>query len=230
MFVVYAVPVLSLAFVVCVVTTRRLTDGYRRAAMVTTILLACGVWTLYRSDGINGAAAADFAWRWAETAEERLLAQGGEEPTALASPLSEESDADWPGFRGPNRDATVPGIRIHTDWSASPPIELWKRPVGPGCSSFSVRGGLFYTQEQRGDDEVVACYSATTGEPVWRHRDPVRFWDAHVGAGPRATPTISDGRVYTFGATGILNALDANDGSIVWSRNVAADTDAEVPP
>jgi outer membrane protein assembly factor BamB len=123
----------------------------------------------------------------------------------------------------------VRGVRIETDWSASPPVELWRRPVGPGWSSFAVRGNLLYTQEQRGNEEVVACYHATTGQPVWAHRDAARFFESNAGAGPRATPTLSQGRVYTFGATGILNALDAADGSVVWSRNVLSDNGAEVP-
>jgi outer membrane protein assembly factor BamB len=106
---------------------------------------------------------------------------------------------------------------------------LWRRPVGPGWSSFAVRGDLLYTQEQRGDDEVVACYNVTTGQPVWMHRDPVRFFESNGGAGPRATPTLSRDRVYTFGATGILNALDAGDGTVVWSRNVTSDNGSEVP-
>ncbi len=230
LFFIYAIPVLSLAFVVWAVASRHLADGPRRAAMVTTILLACGVWTLVRSDGITGDGAAEFAWRWAETAEERFLAHAGDEPTRWRSaPAAAETGADWPGFRGPDRDGIIPGVRIDTNWSRSPPVELWRRPIGPGISSFAVRGDLLYTQEQRGDDEVVTSYHVTTGEPVWIHRDADRFWDSHAGAGPRSTPTLSDGRVYTFGATGILNALDAGDGAVVWSRNVASDTDVKVP-
>ncbi len=255
MFFLYAIPVLSLAFVAWAVVSRRLAVGPRRAAMVATILLACGVFTLVRTDGITGDGASQFAWRWSATPEERLLAQAGDQPTALPSapavaeapkeqlvakaddepaalpsaPVAAKTAAGWPGFRGPNRDGIIPGVRIKTDWSASPPVQLWRQPIGPGWSSFAVRGNLFYTQEQRGDDEVVACYNLTTGEPVWRHRDPVRFWESNGGAGPRATPTLSKDRVYTLGATGIVNALDARDGAVVWSRNAASDTGAKPP-
>jgi outer membrane protein assembly factor BamB len=164
----------------------------------------------------------------AKTPEKRLVAKASHEAAKLP-PAASGAVAEWPGFRGPHRDDIVPGVRIKTDWTASPPVALWRRPVGPGWSSFAVSGGLFYTQEQRGPDEVVACYKLTTGEPVWAHRDATRFWESNGGPGPRGTPTLSNGHVYTFGATGVVNALDANDGAVVWSRNAASDTGMKLP-
>ena len=279
MFYFFAPFTMSLALVIGVVGSRRLSAGTRRAVIVLMIFAGAAFWTLLRTDGVfNGLSV--LQWRWTPTAEERLLAQGEEAPKPLppapaaaevstvrdpgvtatptatpatptaapappaaaptigaatsepAGPAMSEPRmrrVEWPGFRGPNRDGVVRGTRINTDWSAAPPVQLWRRAIGPGWSSFAVSGDLLYTQEQRGDDELVACYRVSTGEPVWRHKDPVRFYESNGGAGPRATPTIHNGRVYALGATGILNALDALTGAVVWSRNAATDTGRGLP-
>lgn len=160
-------------------------------------------------------------------------AESGETPavtnaTPAPAPMA-PAGPSWPGFRGAARDGVVRGVSIDTRWDVAPPVEIWRRKVGPGWSSFAVSGGRLYTQEQRGEDEIVASYDVATGEPVWMHSDAVRFYESNGGAGPRATPTLDGGRVYAFGATGILNALDAATGAREWSRNVSRDVDRAVP-
>lgn len=226
--VVYGFPILALAFVLWAAWTQSWASSPRRWSLVAVVLVALGSWVLVRAEGIHGDMSWDFAWRWAETPEEELLEAVASEDV-LAPPQAEVGEAVWPGFRGPRRDSVVAGVQLATDWSASPPEELWSRPVGPGWSSFAVAGDLLYTQEQRGEQEAVSCYRASTGEPVWIHEDPARFWEPMAGTGPRATPTLHRGRVYALGATGILNALNALDGSRLWNRDVAEDTGAKTP-
>jgi outer membrane protein assembly factor BamB len=260
MFMVSVPPVLGTLFVIWAVSTRNLSNVVRRATMVLTIFVSCGVWLLARTDGVMGTGA-QLHWRWTPNAEQRLLAQPDDTPAvsspapvAVATPAAAPAEApteavpavatkeaappaptapamktDWPGFRGPLRDDIVRGVRINTDWTQAAPAQLWRRPVGPGWSSFAVSGDLIFTQEQRGQDEVVACYRMSTGAPVWRHRDAARFWESNGGAGPRGTPTLNGGRIFALGATGILNALDAQTGAVLWKRNAQADTGAKLP-
>ena len=179
LFYVLAVPILTSAFVAALVATRRLSERTRRVVIAATIILACSAWALVRTGGFTANFDNDFAWRWSKTPEERLLALEGaglNGPAAPATPATGQTGANWSGFRGSNRDGVVHAARIETNWAVSPPTEIWRRPIGPGWSSFAVDGELVYTQEQRGENEVVACYNLVTGKPVWKHLDAARFW------------------------------------------------------
>ena len=235
----YAAPSVLLAFVAAAFAARSLATSRRRLLIAAAILLSSLGWTLFRTEGIDGDHNATFAWRWSATTEQHLVAKPVPAPAASPvepAPAGEPKAAapptvnpEWPGFRGPNRDSVVPGVTIATGWSQAPPVEIWRKPVGPGWSSFAVQGGLIYTQEQRGQEELVTAYKAADGDLVWRHADPVRFFESNAGAGPRATPTLAKGRVYTLGATGILNVLDASTGRRIWSRNTTGDTKRRIP-
>jgi outer membrane protein assembly factor BamB len=227
---VLAIPVFGLVLVAWAVLTRRFTAGARRVALLVAILLGCSWFMVIRTGGLTAEFDNDLHWRWSKTPEQKLLAQAGEDTAAPASaPAATNADTGWSGFRGPQRDSVVHGSHIKTDWSATPPVELWRRPIGPAWSSFAVYNGRLYTQEQRGEEEIVACHDLSTGKPVWKHSDPARFYESNGGPGPRATPTLSNGRVYTQGATGIVNVLDAATGAVVWTRNSVNDTGAKVP-
>jgi outer membrane protein assembly factor BamB len=221
----------------------------RRAVTIVAVLVASLGWTLVRTDGVTGTMDTDYAWRWSATAEEQFLASDASavpaapgtpaaaampsdpsiEPTGIGTGAEAVEIAAWPGFRGPDRDNVLAGVTIDPNWSRNPPQEIWRRPVGPGWGSFALVGNRLCTQEQRDEDEVVVCYDAATGEPIWLHAYPARFWEALGGAGPRATPTYHDGRLYTLGATGVLSCLDAATGEPAWTRNIADDTGARVP-
>jgi len=246
MFYILAPILMTFTLAVGVLAGRRFATGPRRAVIAASVLLGAGFWTLLRTDGIIGAGGSAFHWRWTPTAEERLRSLANDEPklippaTVAAAPepapapvdpvvIDRPHAAEWPGFRGPHRDSILRGVQIVTDWTTSPPLQMWRRPIGPGWSSFAVDGDIIYTQEQRGEEEIVAAYKLSSGEPLWRHRDPARFWESNGGAGPRGTPTLLNGRVYTMGATGVVNALDAKTGALIWSRNAATDTGAKLP-
>jgi outer membrane protein assembly factor BamB len=227
---VYAIPVFGLALVAWAVVTRRFTTAARRLALIVAIVLGCSVFMVIRTGGLTAEFDNDFHWRWSKTPEQRLLAQAtAESPASSSVPAATSTETGWSGFRGPQRDSVVHGVKIKTDWSATPPVQMWRRPVGPAWSSFAVYNGRLYTQEQRGEEEDVACYDLNTGKPVWKHSDAARFYESNGGPGPRATPTLNNGRVYAQGATGIVNVLDATTGAVVWTRNSVSDTGAKVP-
>ncbi len=196
------------------------------------VLVGLAFFTLFRFEGLTGAFVPQYGYRFAATSEEVATDAGASRsggPTAIVGDRLEVTAADWPGFRGPHRDSIATQEVVRTDWNDNPPQQLWQREVGPGWSSFVVAGGYLFTQEQRGDDELVVAYRAECGEEVWTHANTVRHETFLGGTGPRATPTLFDSRLYALGATGILDCLDPLTGAKIWSRDIAADAGTQVP-
>ncbi len=204
--------------------------SWKRLGSLVVVAATWGCFTLIRVEGVTAELKADVRWRWSPTAEELFLAERTPAEAVLSPDWTRTVTAgDWPEFRGPARDGVIRGVTLATDWSSSPPRLLWRHRVGPAWSSVIVIGDRLFTQEQRGEMETVVCYDAATGKELWVHEDSARFWEPVSGAGPRATPTFANGRIYTLGGTGILNCLAAATGKQHWSRNVAAEAGARVP-
>ncbi len=200
----------------------------RVLAPLALAALGFGAWCLVRSDGVRGDFKTDFALRWTPTAEQLFLKEGKPmlAATAAAEPLGAVT---WSEFRGPQRDGRAPGIALNPDWKAQPPKTVWRRRIGPGWSSFAVAGDRLFTQEQRGELEAVVCLDARTGATLWAHEAAARFSDSIAGSGPRATPTLADGAVFTLGAAGLLFRLDPLTGAVAWQRDLRKDADRTPP-
>jgi hypothetical protein len=232
------VPIMLTGWTAWLLIVRMTGLAWTRLGSLVVVVLSWIPLTLLRQEGVNTDLKPDLHWRWTPTAEERFLAEVPSARTATESSrewdyVLHEWPGDWPGFRGPNRDGVIRGVTIATDWNTAPPRLLWRQRVGPAWSSMLVAGDRvghrLFTQEQRGEQEAVVCYDAVTGKQRWVHEDTARFWEAVSGAGPRATPTFAGRRLYTLGATGILNCLDAASGMREWSRDITADTGAKPP-
>lgn len=129
---------------------------------------------------------------------------------------------DFPQFLGPGRRNAVESPTLARDWTSQPPRLLWRQSIGAGWSSFAVANGYAVTMEQRGDEELVTCYDLETGELQWSFGHTTRFETIIAGIGPRATPTVDEGRVYAMGANGLFVALDGRDGNLLWQYDLAA--------
>eukprot|EP00456_Euglypha_rotunda_P019996 TRINITY_DN175_c1_g1_i9.p1 TRINITY_DN175_c1_g1~~TRINITY_DN175_c1_g1_i9.p1 ORF type:complete len:556 (-),score=141.26 TRINITY_DN175_c1_g1_i9:78-1745(-) len=217
------------------------------SAKVRYGLIAFGIvglsifFTIFRPERFDGdMTPTRLTYRWKPRADQKAkeyLEQlkpanlGTPVDVAEASPLVADEN-DWTGFRGPNRLGNLPNQKLRTDWAGRPPKELWRHPVGHSWSSFAVIGDYAVTQEQRDSKEVTVAYHLNTGEQIWVHTDDAYFSVTEVqgGGGPRATPQFSDGKLYTLGATGILNCLDARTGQRDWTTNILEDAGVEGKP
>jgi outer membrane protein assembly factor BamB len=229
----YTLPAVTTAWVLWLLVTPFLAWPFRRAGLLAVFVLGFGYFTLVRFDGVFGNFNAELSYRWTPTEEEKAAAERAARRNEAAAPGNEVlvlQPGDWPGFRGPERDGKLHGVRIATDWDQRPPKRVWKQRVGPGWSSFAVVGHRLYTQEQWGEEEVVACYHTDTGKELWVHKDAdTRFTELVGGPGPRATPTFHDSKLYVQGAKGRLNCLDAATGKLLWSRDITQDSGAKEP-
>ena len=196
--------------------------------VVTVTLLA----TLFRVRGITGDFVPLLTWRWAPNADETLEIKPQVNPDGWAiKPDLQPSTSPYyyPQFLGPQRNATLHGIKLARDWSTRPPKSVWRQPIGAGWSAFAVVEEFAVTQEQRGSKEMVVCYDLKTGQVKWTHSDNGRYESVIAGDGPRATPTINRGRVYTMGATGVLNCLALSTGKRIWTKNILQDNHSKNP-
>ncbi len=192
-----------------------------RTRFIGLLLFAAGAFGLrqtFRFDGsIDGSGNPRIVWRWTPKRDGSI---GAFKPASITTDHpAVVASADYPAYLGSERQGVIKGIELERDWSAHPPQELWRQPIGLGWSAFAIAGSRAITQERRGQGELVVCYELATGRVLWAYTNLVHFNEPMGGDGPRATPTIADGRVYALGATGILDCLDAATGKLVWSRN-----------
>ncbi len=156
---------------------------------------------------------------------EPLLAPAADEtPARSPAPAgpTPQGGSDWPRFLGPAGDGKSPEKGILTEWGPCGPPVVWHRPLGTSYGIGSVAGGRVYQFDRYGDQARLTCLDARTGDSLWKFEYPTAYSD-HLGYnnGPRASPVIDDGRVYLFGAEGMLHCVRADDGSLVWKVDTA---------
>ncbi len=224
---IYGVPLAI--FAVTAALTIWAKDARRSTVAICLLSLGWCSFALLRNEGFDGDYYPEFAWRWSPRHEE-TLAELDRTGTSVADLEATRIDAgSWPQFRGPEGNGVVSDSPQELDWVKNPPKELWRIAIGPAWSSFSYDKGRLFTQEQRGDQEYVVCYSADDGNLIWSHGDAARFTEVVSGAGPRSTPSVANGFVYAFGGTGILTCLNETDGTVKWQRDLVAELGAKVP-
>jgi outer membrane protein assembly factor BamB len=132
--------------------------------------------------------------------------------------------ADWPQWRGPNRDGHADGPRFPAVWPEKPPAPLWKRYVGDGQGSPVVAGGRVFVMGRVGGGEVYYGLDADSGKVLWRYSYKCDYVpsDESAGKGPKSTPTVSGERVYMLGVNGRFLCFDVR-GKKIWERDLLVD-------
>ena len=190
------------------------------AGALAAIGLALLPFVFFRLRGFSGEIIPQVEYRFAGG---RSLATPAASPTGPESTPA-EAQAPYQGlgfsqFLGPNRNGIIARREFETPQGAFPE-PLWKIDIGDGWSGFAIEGERCVTQEQRDDRECVSCYRISDGKLLWIHEETARHENPLGGVGPRATPTLHDGKVFAQGATGLVLCLDLKSGAPIWKRDL----------
>ena len=138
-------------------------------------------------------------------------------------PPLRQTEKEWGQFRGPDRNGHIPTQTVSIDWS-KPPKTRWSTSSGLGHSSIITSGNLAITMEQDQDQEILIARSFEDGQEAWRVAEETKWQDMLSGTGPRSTPTLHNGKLYTLFSHGKLSRVDANSGNVEWSIQVTPDS------
>ena len=148
-------------------------------------------------------------------------------PLVLAAALATSfsaSAADWPQWRGPNRDATVKDPNHRLDKLPAEPKVLWKIDAGSGQSSPIVAGGRVIFMDGVNGQETAHCLDAKTGKTLWSTPvGPMVTFQNQYGEGPRCTPLVDGDRVYAQSCGGEFKCLALADGKAIWQTSFGKD-------
>jgi outer membrane protein assembly factor BamB len=136
--------------------------------------------------------------------------------------------ADWPQWRGVNRDGISKETGLLKAWPSDGPKVLWRSPLGEGYSSIAVAQGRVYTMASVGTNEYAICFDANTGKELWRVRTDSTYQSGQ-GNGPRSTPTVDGNWVYVLNPQGKLQALSGKDGRKIWAHDLQSEYGSEIP-
>ncbi|QDS93536.1 outer membrane biogenesis protein BamB [Roseimaritima multifibrata] len=143
--------------------------------------------------------------------------QAGSQPNR-AEPQNKVSDSDWPQFLGPHGNGHSDATGIRTDWSDGNLKTLWHQPLGTGYGIGSEADGKYYQFDREADQERLRCFDAASGKLIWSESQPVVYRDMYgYNNGPRSSPVIADGSVFTFGVAGQLTCRDEQSGAVSWT-------------
>jgi outer membrane protein assembly factor BamB len=150
---------------------------------------------------------------------------------AISLWLNAAAAEDWPRWRGPRGDGTWNAPAVPEKWPEGGPPVVWQSPIGPGYSGISVIGGRVYTMDRLKDsgEERIVCFDEKDGKLLWEQRYAADYKGLDYDKGPRCTPTVHAGRVYTLGAVGHVKCLDAASGKVLWSKDLVKDHQAKLP-